>query len=204
MRIGTVLLILALVIGANSLQAQNTEFITVKLDYGVYVDVPINWWVISGTLNSTLESYARTLVDLTGMSSGATDKVNLFRANSMPKSTYASIAVNLSPSDVTPAQVIKATQEELQAIATSLSEELRKGIDVKGGGPTLGKISLDGNPTVQIRYKREGLNGPVVVEMNKIVLPNRVVSLNLAYRESEERIWKLVVQRIRTSFRIRK
>ena len=79
-----------------------SRFTRIELPLQVSIEVPQNWWILSGDLNTTIEAGGEAAVKLAGLELPPGKMVNLFRANSMPKTTYASIAVNATDSDVPP------------------------------------------------------------------------------------------------------
>jgi hypothetical protein len=198
---------LVLVIALHSIMlCQEIKFIEVKLPSGVSIDVPRNWWVIGGDLNQTLETSAQAVLDLTGVKNES--KTNLLRANSMPRSTYAAISINFYENpDVTPNEIRTLSLKELKLMDDALRSTFEKGFKAQGvevlNWYGTKKNIIDGKPALVTEYRRSGGNGAVFVQINSIYGKDKMVRLTLSYRESENLIWKPVVERMRVSFKMR-
>ena len=135
-------------------------------------------------------------------------KVNLFRANSMPKTTYASIAVNATDSDVAPAEISNATKAELKELEVGMAEMMKKVTAVQNlqflGSLGLDRRMISGQVATVWRYRRSGPNGPVLVTMHRLYIGKKEISFNLAYREAESVLWKPVIEYMSQSIRVGK
>jgi len=105
-----------------------SKFRRFDLPLHVSVEVPHNWWLLSGDLNTSIETAGEAVTKLAGLELPAGRKVNLLRANSMPRSTYAAIAVNANDPDIPPAVVESATTEELKGLEQMMASGMRSGL----------------------------------------------------------------------------
>ena len=187
--------------------AAESLFVTVKLPHGFTVDIPKNWWIIGKDLQRNLDTSVQAVMDLTKVDVGEGSEANLIAANSMPKSTYASVRVDVStPADENPSTIQQLTPGELSALGQETLPGLRKVADLQGNtvlafyGVTKGDVG--GHPSLSTRWKRSGQQGAVIVEILQVFLPKKTFRVNLAYRESEQVIWKPIIQRIKASIAI--
>ena len=61
---------------------------------------------------------------------------------------------------------------------------------------------VDGHPALLIEYVRSGPQGSVVVQMTRLFIGDKEISLNLSYRQSEADVWKPIVDHMRSTFRV--
>jgi len=193
---------------SSSAYSQDSSFATVSLPYGVKVEVPKNWWLISGDLNTTIEAGGEAAVNLAGIEVPSGRKVNLLRANSMPKTTYAGIAINASDSDYSEADIRAAGKAELVDMAPKLRDALTRSLS-QGNLSVIDfypieKTEIGGHPALLVSYKRSGPQGPVIVRMTRLIINSKEISLNLSYRESETVLWKAIIGYMEKSLRIDK
>lgn len=185
---------------------QESKFVEVRLPHGISIDVPRNWWVISGDLNQTLETSAQAVADLAGVKT--MDKVNLFRANSMPRTMYAAISINFyEGKGASPSEFNSLTSDDLKTINEQLHSETEKGFEVQGVdildwyGTKKDTIGSKSALTTAYRRSTPG-KGPVIVQINTIFTTKDMIRLTLSYREAEGVLWKPVIERIRRSFKV--
>ena len=191
-----------------SVYAQDTNFATLSLPYGVKVDVPKNWWILSGDINKTIETAGEAAVNLAGIEVPTGRKVNLFRANSMPKTTYAGISVYANDSDFSEKDLRSAGATELAELTPKLQEMMNRALSqgnlsVSEFDPVQ-KAEVSGHPALLVSYKRTGPRGPVIVRMTRLILGPKEISLNLSYNESETVLWKAIIGYMEKSLRIDK
>lgn len=191
-----------------SAQSQETHFATLSLPYGVTVEVPKNWWIISGDLNTSIETAGEAAISLAGFDVPRGKKTTLFRANSMPRTTYAGIAINASDADIAAEDIRGASATDLAELTPTIKEMMERSL-AQGGLSVIEfypieKRDIDGQPALFISYKRTGPHGPVIVRMTRLVFDNREISVNLSYRESEGTLWTPIVGYIEKSLKIAK
>ena len=190
---------------APTLPLQDSRFARLKLPLGVSVEVPKNWWLLSGDINTNIETMSQAAMNLSGIELPKGKKVNLLRANSMPKTTYATIAINATDSEMNPNDLKNASEKEISKFAPT-AKEMQEALS------SLNMHMLDffrvrrefvaKHRALVIEYKRSGPQGPVIVQMTRLFMGAKEISLNLSYRESEGQLWKPIVQYIRKSLTI--
>ncbi|MBA3805861.1 MAG: hypothetical protein H0X14_09160 [Acidobacteria bacterium] len=191
---------------ASPLPAQDSNFAKLKLPLGVSVEVPKNWRLLDGDINATIETAAEAALNLSGVDLPKGKKVNLFRANSMPTTTYAAIAINATDSELNPDELKNASEAEIRELSSMMSEMMQKSLAAQN----LKVIEFYGvrreyvgkHPALVTEYKRSGPQGPVIVQMTRLFLGQKEISLNLSYRESEAQLWKPIIQYIRKSLTV--
>jgi hypothetical protein len=201
------LVLSALTLSQSLADPYESRFADLRLPLGVVVKIPKNWWLLDGHWNTTIETAGEAALNLTSIGLPAGKKVNLFRANSMPKSTYASIAINATDSQIDPTQLRRASEAEIRAMAPEMKQLLQELLatsdlqviefyDVR-------REFISGHPALVIEYLRTGQAGPVVVQLTQPFLGAKEISINLAYRQAERQLWKPVVAYIRKSFAVK-
>lgn len=190
----------------QTISPPDTKFTKLKLPLGVSVEVPKNWRILDKETNSTIETSAEAALNLANAELPKGKKVNLFRANSVPQTTYAGIAVNASDSEFDPEELKSASDAEIKEFTPMMKEAIEQSL----AGQNLKILEfydlrrefVGNHPALVIEYKRSGPQGAVIVQMTRLLLKGKEISLNLSYRESEGQLWKPVVQYIRKSLAV--
>ena len=190
---------------APTLPLQDSRFARLKLPLGVSVEIPKNWWLLSGDINTNIETMSEAAMNLSGIELPKGKRVNLLRANSMPKTTYATIAINATDSEMNPNDLKNASEKEISKFAPT-AKEMQEALSSQNmqilDFYRVRREFVGKHPALVIEYKRSGVQGPVIVQMTRIFLGEKEVSLNLSYRESEGQLWKPIIQYIRKSFTV--
>jgi hypothetical protein len=191
---------------ASSLPPRDSRFSLVTLPLGVSIQVPKNWRLLGAEINATLETAGEAGTKLAGITMPRGQKVNLFRANSNPPTTYASIAINATDSEMSPADMMAASDAEIAELGESMHRMFEQSFAkqnlrvIRFDG--VRREILDGHPSLIIHYVRSGPQGPVVVQMTRLLIGEKEISLNLSYRQSEANLWKPIIDYIRSTFRV--
>ena len=187
---------------ASTAGADNPHFVNVRLPYGLSVDVPQSWRVLGDEENQLIELSASAVLDLTGLTPEGDGDITLFAANSMPRSTYASIRVELLDAmDLSEAEAANLQPEDLADMNAGVLEMLNAILSAQGlalidyYGTSLEWIQS--KPCVSIRYRRSGPSGPVMTERLIVFSDESQWGINLAYRQSETGLWLPVINRIK-------
>lgn len=192
----------------TSLPPRDSRFTPLNLPLGVRVEVPRNWRPLDGDFNTTIETAGEAAMNLAGIELPPGQKVNLFRANSNPPTTYAGIAINATDSDTSPEELLAASNREIGELTLTTRQMMEKLFSVQNFHiiefDTIRREIVNGHPSLVINYVRSGPKGPVVVQMTRLFIGEKEISLNLSYRQSEEVIWKPIVEYIRSSIRVTK
>jgi hypothetical protein len=181
-----------------------TNFLKVKLPRGIEVEIPKTWWALNNELIQLVDTSVEAALDLSGMGLPEENEVNLIAANSMPRSTYASIrVVSITPPSMSQSNYNLLTKSDIHALKMEMHQMLKQMSPVSAIklidfiGFHLDEIS--GYPAFVTDYRRSGLKGPVITQINHILTPNQEIRINLAYRESESVLWKPVIGKMRKS-----
>jgi hypothetical protein len=191
---------------SSSVPPHDSRFAVVSLPLGVSIQVPKNWRPFGADLNATIETAGEAATKLAGIEMPAGQKVNLFRANSNPPTTYAGIAINASDSEMSRADVLVATDAEIAELGSTMRQTFEQAFAkqdvqmIRFDG--VRREIVDGHPSLVIEYVRSGPQGPVVVQMTRLLIGEKEVSLNLSYRQSEAGLWKPVVAYMRSTFHV--
>ena len=189
-------------------QSHDTRFAGLSLPLGVKVEVPTNWWILSGDINASIETAGEAAVNLAGLDVRSGRKTNLFRANSMPKTTYAGIAINASDAEVEASDIRAASAADLAEMTPMMKEMMERSLSQVGLSIIefypIEKREIDGRPALVISYKRTGPQGAVIARMTRLVVGHKEISLNLSYRESESVLWKPIIGYMEKSLKFQK
>jgi hypothetical protein len=191
---------------SSSLPPRDSRFTLVTLPLAVSIEVPKNWRLIGPDLNTTIEAGGEAATKLAGIEMPRGQKVNLFRANANLPATYAGIAINASDSEMSPADVMAASDAEIAELGPPIREMLeqvfaKQNLRVIRFDGVRREI-VDGHPSLVIEYVRSGPGGPVVVQMTRLLIKEKEISLNLSYSQSEAGLWKPIVDYMRGAFRV--
>jgi len=185
---------------------QDSNFRKLKLPLGVSLEAPKNWWVLDEHYNATIETAVEAGLNLAGVDLPAGKTVTVFRANSMPKTTYAAISVEVADSELDETALRNASSKELEEIADEIKKTLPTWLAINNFEliefSGVRREFVNKYPALVIEYKRSGIRGPVVVLMTWFHLKDKQVRLNLSYRESEERLWKPIIEYVRQSLSV--
>lgn len=186
-----------------------TKFATLSLPYGVSIEAPKNWKLISGDIESTIQTAAEASTRLTGLPWDGS-KRTLIRANSTPSSTYAGLSVHVSDLSLEPGDLDamkELTESELRSLLfLSLGQNDSGFSEVAGWAmedvlmARVGKVS--GYPSLEYQYRRTGMKGPVLVTQVRTYFEDKEISVWLSYRESEAILWKGMTAYMRESLSI--
>jgi len=202
-----VLCLCVLLVSASSFAAES-YFTSVKLPRGVEVQVPKGWWLLGKDYNRLIQTSVEAVMDLSGFDLDEGEEINLITANSMPRTTYASLRIDsIIPPLATPKEIINISKSELKGFYSDMEKALNKLLPLQGNrllnfyGVYVERIS--GHPALVIKYRRSGPKGPVIVEINQIY-PGGIheLRMSLSYRESEKALWLAVVKKIRKTIKI--
>jgi len=123
----------------------------------------------------------------------------------MPRTTYAAIAINATDSEMNPNDLKNASEKEISGFAPT-AKEMQEALSSQNmeilDFYRVRREFVGKHPALVIEYKRSGPQGPVIVQMTRLFLGEKEVSLNLSYRESEGQLWKPIIQYIRKSLTV--
>jgi len=192
---------------APSLPAASSSFKRVNLPRGVSLDVPKGWWVLDDEFTQMLNTSTEAVMDLTGISLQEGAETDLMRANSIPRSTFAAVAVtSMVPPSGQPDELSALGSAELSELAGHVKSVLGNAL-AKQGWQLLSEVSLQvssvsGYPALISEYRRTGPKGPVSVQVIQIMTKRQEVKITLSFREAEAAIWSPVIEKIRLSIMV--
>lgn len=182
----------------------SSNFKRVNLPRGVSLEVPIGWWVLDDEFTRMLRTSTEAVMDLTGMPLQEGTETDLIRANSMPRSTFAAVAVtSMVPPSGQPDELRALGSAELSELAGYLKTGLGD-VLAKQGWQLLSEVtvqvgSMSGYPALISEYRRTGPKGPVSVQVIQIMTEKQEVKITLSFREAETAIWSPIIEKIRRS-----
>ncbi len=190
---------------ATALPVQDSKFAKLKLPLGVSLEVPKNWAVLNRDMSTNIETMSEAAMNLSGIELPKGKRINLLRANSMPRTTYAAIAINATDSEIDPREFRSAPESQVSSFAPT-AEEMHQALSTQNMAILdfyrVRREFVGKHPALVIEYKRSGPQGPVIVQMTRLFLGEKEISLNLSYRESEGQLWKPIIQYIRKSLSV--
>ena len=97
-----ILMMLILIAGTVTTFAQSTEFRRIELAYGISLDIPSHWTVLSQDTRKNLRAAGEAMTENAGIEGSNVNKETLLSVNATPEPTGAMIRVSISaPPDYT-------------------------------------------------------------------------------------------------------
>ena len=181
-----------------------SSYVDVKLPRGIELQIPEGWWVIGADLNRAIETMIDRSADLRGLEPMRARTTNLITANSMPRSTYASVRVDsIIPPSISPSEATSMRGADMREHENLLGQFLQADGYELLDFPSSRIEKISDHPVLITEYRRSGPKGPVLVQINQIFTPGQEISFCLSYRESERALWKSAVDKIRKSILIK-
>ena len=199
-------LLMAFALLAHSAFAQDTSFRRVQLAYGISLDIPSHWTVLSQDTRRNLEAAGEALVGNADIEGPSGRKENLLAVNAVPYPTGAMIRVSVtSPPDYTQADLTAATPGDLKEVGTETQSMFSK-LEASGGPKIIEmqpvRIEKFHNFRMLVMpYVRAGVNGPSPwqVTQYKIPVSNRLIEITLSHRQSDAIVWRPILERVKRS-----
>lgn len=190
-----------------SVNRPESNFVLIKLPRGIKIQIPNNWRLLTDDEKKLIEVWTEAVLDISNINVNDGEEVNLLAANSMPIGTYASVRVDSTvPAPVPPSEVIGITAREMRTLESAIQKDLEELLPQQGlqllQFIRCRKETISGNPALITEYRRSGPKGPVRVKQIQIFSTGQTVAINLSYRESEQVIWKPVIEKIYRSISI--
>jgi len=198
--------IVALTLLTNSAFAQNTSFRSVQLAYGISLDVPSHWTVLSLENRKNLAAAGQATIDNAGIEGPSGRKETLLAMNATPYPTSAMIRVSVtSPPDYTQSDLAAVTPTDLLEVGTEMLKMFRQleasgGLKVNEMQPV--RIERLNNYRVLVMpYIRAGINDPSPwqVTQYKIPVSNHLIEITLSHRQSDAIVWRPILERVKRS-----
>jgi len=183
-----------------------SRFTRFELPLNVSVEIPENWWLLTGDINTTIQAAGEAATKLANIPIPKGNTVNLLRANSMPRTTYASIAINVNDSDIAPSEVRALSKSDFKEFERYMAETMKKVLPMQNleflESMGLESRIISGHVALVFNYRRSGPQGPVIVSTTRLFFGDKELSFNLAHRESEAPLWGVIVEYIKQSIKV--
>ena len=199
--------ILALGMQGQASAGEPSTFVRLKLKEGISIEIPRTWWHLDANLMTMIQTSVEAAIDVSGLPLDAASGDTILAANSMPRSTYASVRISVQrPPTLSQEEARAATPESLDAEVNSSLDALRtmlgaQGLQLLQTLPS-SRGEIGGVPYVESSYRRSGPNGPVITRMLFLALPDKTIDVTLAFRESESVLWLPVMRKILSSIEV--
>jgi hypothetical protein len=196
----------AVAVPTHPVFAQDDSFQQVQLAYGITLDVPSHWTVLSLENRKNLHAAGQAVTKNAGVEESSGRKESLLAINATPDPTGAMIRVSVtSPPDYTESDLAAATPEdlkELEAEMLKIFEQLEA-----SGGPKVIEVQpfhieeINNHRTLVMPYVRASVNGPSPwqVTQYKIPVSNHLIEISLSYRQSDAVVWRPILERVKRS-----
>lgn len=196
----------AFVLFGNSAFAQDTSFRRIQLSYGISLEIPAHWTVLSKDTRKNLGAAGSAMMDNAGIEGSSGQKQNLLAVNATPEPTGAMIRVSItSPPDYTQSDLAGATPADLKEIGAEMLKMFRK-LEASGGPKILEmqpvRIEKFNRHLVLVMpYVRASKFGPSPwqVTQYKIPVSNRLIEITLSHRQSDAIVWRPILERVKRS-----
>ncbi len=202
----TIFVIVILVVGATTVFAQNTEFRRVELSYGISLDIPSNWTVLSQDTRKEIRAVGEAMVNDAGIEVAGGRKETLLAVNATPDPTGAMIRISVvSPPDYTQEDIAAATSTDLQETGIEVMNAYKK-LEASGGlklleMQTVRIEKISNHLALVIPYIRASAKGPSPWQVTQYKIPtsNCLVEVTLSYRQSDSIVWSPTLEKVKYS-----
>lgn len=186
--------------------AQDASFRRVQLAYGISLDVPSHWTVLSLENRKNIGAAGQAMTENAGIEGSTGRKESLLAMNATPSPTGAMIRVSVtSPPDYTQSDLAAATSADIKEIGAEMLSMFRK-LETSGGPKILEMQPLriekfNNYRVLVIPYVRAGIIGssPWQVSQYKIPVSNRLIEITLSHRQSDAFVWRPILERVKLS-----
>ena len=201
------MLIIALMIGSAS--AQDTVFRRVYLAYGISLEIPIHWEVLSQDEKQNLAAASEAMVRNAGDTIGSGKKERLLAVSSKPFPSEAKIRVSVTtPPEFTQAGLAATTSAELNQMRAEFISMFNNMSASSGQRvlemqtPRIERIS--NKLALAMAYTRTDPYGssPWQVTQYQIPVSNRLIQITLSYRQSDAFVYKPILENVKRSIRL--
>jgi hypothetical protein len=192
----------------NMAFAQDTSFRRVELAYGISLDIPSHWAVLSQDWRKNLAALGEATTKNAGVEGPTGKKEGLLAVNAKPAPAGAMVRVSvISPPDYTQADLASLTPAELKEACVEFLRIINK-MEASGGPKVLEmqpfRIEKINNCLALVMpYIRADNRGqsPWQVTQYKIPVSDRLIEITLSYRQSDAILWKPILDHIKRSLR---
>lgn len=201
-------MLVAFVLFALPAFAQDTSFRHVQLAYGISLDVPSHWTMLSLESRKNINAAGQAMTENAGIEGSSGQKEPLLAMNATPNPSGAVIRVSVtSPADYTQSDLAAVTPVDLKEVGAE-ALKMFKQLETSGGPKIIEmqpvRIEQFNDYLVFIIcYVRAGVNGssPWQVTSFKIPVSNRLIEITLSHRQSDAIVWRPILERVKCSVR---
>jgi hypothetical protein len=189
--------------------SESSYFTNVQLTYGVSLDIPSHWTVLSQDSRKTIAAAGEAVLENAGIAGTGGKRKNLLAVSAVPSPTGATIRVNMStPPEYMQADLAKLSPDDLKQLRTGFLAQFKQ-LEASGGPkilemqiPRVDRIS--NNLALIMIYIREGANGssPWEVTQYKVLRSDRLIEITLSHRAEDGIVWKPILEKVGNSVRL--
>jgi hypothetical protein len=191
---------------AQTEQSEELPFVTVRLPYGIVVEVPRAWRITAGTAKEAVPPTIAGDLDLSGLP--LPDNNVLVKAVATPANQPATMSIAFLP------QAKLATSQEKELLSGELAaydQALRQKVDNVCKSQSIALLEWKGTRKEQLNdtlvvvseYRRQGReNLPVWEQVTAVPTAGGLAVLTVSYSEPAGPPWQAVVLRIHSSLRV--
>lgn len=178
--------------------ALSSQFVPVKLAYGITMEFPRDWSYANEQGKQLLLTHAESVGRLSSISTGDGSELLIFAKYSDPQ-TYASVTVAVSRPSLSSEMIRGWSNEHLLKYGNGLRADFEKSYPAQGNRLVewLGtrKVLFKGINAIQSRWHRALQTNPVVyVELTQIPTKDRLINITISYREKEKLLWEPIMR----------
>lgn len=190
----------------NSAFAQDTSFRRIQLSYGISLEIPSHWTVLSQDTRKNIGAAGSAMMDNAGIEGSSGQKQNLLAVKATPEPTGAMIRVSVtSPPDFTQSDLAAASPADLKEAGIEMLKTFRQ-LEASGA-PKIIEMQpvriekFNRNLVLVMPYIRESKfrPSPWQVTQYKVPVSNRLIEITLSHRQSDAIVWRPILERVRRS-----
>lgn len=190
----------------NSAFAQDTSFRRIQLSYGISLEIPSHWMVLSQDTRKNIGAAGSAMMDNAGIEGSSGQKQNLLAVKATPEPTGAMIRVSVtSPPDYTQSDLAAASPADLKEVGIEMLKTFRQ-LEASGA-PKIIEMQpvriekFNRNLVLVMPYIRASKFGPSPwqVTQYKVPVSNRLIEITLSHRQSDAIVWRPILERVRRS-----
>ncbi len=192
----------------NTAFSRDTSFHRVDLSYGISLDIPRYWLVLSQDSRKNLAALSEALTKKSGVERPSGRKKSLIAVSAKPDPTGAMIRVSIiSPPDFTQAELAATTPAELKDGRVEVLSMFKK--MEASGGPKIIEMQplriekVNNRLALVLPYIRAGVKGPSPwqVIQYKIPVSKGIIEVTLSHRQSDAIVWRPILEYVKRSLR---
>jgi len=199
-------LLICLILLAQTAVAKDTGFVRVNLAYGISLDVPEHWDVLSKENRKNIAAAGVAIAQNAGADRPSGSKEPLLAVNATPNPAGATIRVSVtSPSGFTQSELAAMSSADLKEIEVGMLKTFKQ--TESAGGPKIIEMQpvriemINGYRVLILPYLRVGAiePSPWQVTQYKIPVSNRMIEITLSHRMSDAVVWRPILERVKRS-----